>query len=205
MDKEHVKAVDLNNIYAHSHVLRYHTEPVRRNQNLAEHCFRVALIAVRILHSYEGWLKSKQIELTSVNWDGLELDIYRYALLHETNEVDNGDVPSHIKHKMLEKYGVDWNAVAETEFWNELSLPVPIPHPFVKAIVSLADTIEGKIFARHQIPEGNVNIQVVADWNEIWNRKIRKFFYDEPVIEVGFIEKIEEMFYYDLKIDPAWV
>lgn len=205
MEKIHVKAVNVNNIYAHSHVLRYHTEPVRRNQNLAEHCFRVSLLAVKILHRYEDWLQTNDITALGLNWDDTELKIYRYALLHETNEVDSGDVPSHIKHKMLVEYGLDWNAIAEKDYWDKLKLVVPSPEPIVKAMVSLADTIEGKIFARYQIPEGNTNTQVVGDWNEIWNRKIRKFFYDEGILNVGFIKEVESMYYYDLAIDPAWV
>lgn len=197
-----------DDIFAHSHVKRYHSENTGgHQQNLAEHCFRVTLLATKFLYEY----KAKGLELhpafTSASYDfrDLELEMYRYAMLHEASEVSSGDVPSYIKWYLRENHQIDLNVIVEDRHWSERDLKgvsnFRVVHPIVKALVSLADTIEGKIYALGHIPNGGVKDAVIADWNKIWDKKTVMFCKDIDEAYLNFLTI--ERFHKSEWIDPA--
>lgn len=197
-----INATTMNDLFAHSYVQRYHTENTRP-QKLAEHCFRVTLVAVKMLYAYYDWLTARGVQPpTSIK--EVELQIYRYGLLHEASELDFGDVPSHVKNKILEQHGVDWNAIAESEHWTSRGLDfIPEPAPLVKALVSLADTLEGRLLAYHHIPEGGVRDGVLRDWAAIWNRKTAKFL--GSALHADYKLELGKYYSSNLHVDKAWV
>lgn len=197
-----VRATTFNDIFQHSFVTRYHTENTRP-QKLAEHSFRVTLTAVKMMYAYNDWLVPRGIESLPVA--ALELEIYRYGLLHEVSELDFGDVPSHVKNKILERHNVDWNAIAEQEHWAARGLDhVQEPTKLAKAFVSIADTLEGRLLAYHHIPEGDVRNQVLEDWSKIWHRKMDRFLAPK-YIHPEYRLELGKYYSANLYVDKAWV
>lgn len=202
MSSKHVQAITFDNIAAHSMVRRYHTENTRP-QALAEHCFRVALFAVKVFYMYNDWLIDNN-ERAFQDPDHIELALYQHALTHELSELDFGDVPSHVKKKLKSDHGVDWNEIADKEYWNSVGMPKPPVYPeVVEAIVTLVDTIEGAMVARGTIPEGKVRDSVMADWDKIWNNKLEKL---RTVIDPRFLFSLSSSCYHcGFGIDKAWI
>lgn len=197
-----------DDVFAHSHVKRYHTENTSGiQQNLAEHCFRVTLLAVKFLYEYQklGLETHPNFIDSTYEIHDLELEIFRYAMLHEASELDSGDVPSHVKWYLRENHGIDINKIVEDQHWSKRLLEgvanIRRVHPVTKALVSLADTIEGIIFARSTIPNGGVKEAVLEDWNKIWGKKLILFKDDINAHFLNFLTK--ERFHNPDFIDPA--
>jgi 5'-deoxynucleotidase YfbR-like HD superfamily hydrolase len=200
-----IGATTFDDIFNHSHCKRYHTEHTRRTQNLAEHCFRVTLIAVKILYAYKYFLLHNAVFPTDiiVDWKGLELELYRYALMHEASELDSGDVPSHIKWSLRENYNIDLNKIVEEKHWTARGITEERQvHPVVKMVVSFADTLEGIVFCE-QIPEGRVKESVLNDWYLIWGKKLKIF--EDTINNKHFLNYLNELLAEKLYVDPAWV
>jgi hypothetical protein len=185
-----------NDIFAHAHVKRYHTENTR-DQRIAEHCYRVTLLAVKLFYAHERVSKK-------VAAPGTELAIFRYGMIHEASELDYGDVPAHVKAIMRDRYQVDWNKIAEQEHWQARGVTiVPEPAPLVKALVSLADTIEGMIVAL-TIPNGPTRHAVLESWDQIFSKRLLGFL-QRDVFEEPFGEFVNGLYETRLNhLDPAW-
>lgn len=200
-----LEATTFNDIMAHSHLKRYHTEHTMRTQNLAEHCFRVTLIAVKWLYEYHSFLCTKDGAMLPQDWNlkELELETYRYALLHEVSEIDTGDIPSHVKWHLRETHNIDINKIVDEKHWADRGIAKEREvTPVVKALVSLADTMEGKMFASGQIPCGKVRHSVLADWDRIWDKKVAMF---SPYVKYEFLRGLGTDYYRtDLGVDAAW-
>jgi hypothetical protein len=191
---EHIDALSFDDIFAHSHVKRYHTQNARP-QSIAEHCYRVTMVAVKLLHLYRDCYPGG---LT----DGAELAVYRHALTHEVYELDFGDMPTHVKHLLLEQHGVDYNAIAKKEYWDRRNhrLP-PEVDPAVRALVSLADTMEGKVLAYHTIPHGRVRDRVLQLWALAWERRADGF---AGVLPGELLGNLTDQYHRNLGVDAAW-
>lgn len=192
----YVDATTFDDVFAHAHVKRYHTENTR-DQRLSEHCHRVTLLAVKLL--YEMQRQSPDLVPPDT-----ELGIYRYALIHEVSEVNYGDVPAHVKVVLREQYGVEWNDIADREHWRARNVQeAPTPASLVKALVSLADTIEGKVVSL-TIPAGAVRDEVLNSWYSIFNKRLGGFV-KNGIVTRKFADYVHELYTSNLnQVDPAW-
>lgn len=115
-----------------------------QKQSVAEHCFNVERIAVRIA---QQWF--------SINDISDLFEISQWALHHDDLEAVTGDVQSPVKPLFDE-------AAAE-----KLYPEVPIDHPaqWVKDIVKLADIMEWTVFALYEQSLGNRFIDDFVDYH----------------------------------------
>jgi hypothetical protein len=114
-----------------SFVDRWHMLRVSRPQSIAEHSFRVAILARKI--APEVFAAAKQ-ELTVE----LREELLEYALLHDLDETMTGDTPGFVKQK--------YPAIREATdlFWRDRTPTEPDPR--VKWLVKYADIVEGYIY-----------------------------------------------------------
>lgn len=112
-----------------SHVRRWQTHPVAKDQSVAEHSYRVCIIALMI---YEA------MPISSGNKWPFEARLMRWALVHDGPEVKTGDLPNPAKRI------IGREAWRKLEFaacpWYEAEVP---PEPSLESVlVGLADTLE---------------------------------------------------------------
>lgn len=205
MDK-YLSKLSFNDFFSQSHTKRYHSENTVRVQCLAEHSHRVAFIAVKLLYAYAEYLdKRVSTTLTDGYRDAVELGIHRYTSIHDVVETQGGaDVATHIKAHLREQYGVELNPLMHRFFWKnyELNEDDYAVDPLVKALVSLADTLEGKVFAHHNIPNGTVRTKVLEDWDSAWYKKLDKF---GDLLDKKFLyETVDAYYRANLYLDSAW-
>lgn len=122
-------------------VRRWHIVPMAREQTIAEHMYRVQLIAEEIL-SQLGWL----------NWDSsITLNTMEWARIHDLPEVLIGDIPTPAKHLFGESVmvGVRVAEKGVDRTYKELEECVsPIGEcPWAGYIVRLADIVEAANWA----------------------------------------------------------
>jgi hypothetical protein len=117
-----------------------------QKQSVAEHSFRVALMAPRIAVDYLGVAKE--------DYETLFL-ISRYALLHDQWEAFTGDIPTPAKpgYDMGYLYHHYGDRIAERTVYSLLNLPV------VTDAVKIADTMESVIFLGHELIMGNRSVK----------------------------------------------
>jgi len=207
---KYLAALSFSDFYAQSHVRRWHTERVSREQSLAEHSHRVAFVAVKMLYDYVASVQADNLLGGTLPYkavpelDRVELGIHRYAMIHDVVESENSDVPSHIKAALRDDHGVDLNPIMHRMYWERRGFGGDDydVDPLVKALVSLADTVDGMTFAHFHIPPGAVRDQVLKDWGKAFHSKLNKF---EPLFGRKFLFKVVSD-YYDsaLHLDPAW-
>lgn len=115
----------LNNLMNLTHVKRWTIVPMRREENVAEHSFRVAAIAEYLADRIEA----------DDNFEGSldRLMILRIALRHDLDEVFSGDVPTPCKPLL------DTKKLAE-RIDNEIRHIKGMEKEY--AIVKLADTLD---------------------------------------------------------------
>lgn len=118
-------------------VTRWHTLRVARNQTIAEHSQRVAMMAVT-LGQRMGY------EFT----ERMELEVRRLAEWHDLHEVVFGDMPHTTKRWLLDAEALDFDLVAEAAFCAKLGIESPFAHAshVAKALVRVADRLEGACF-----------------------------------------------------------
>jgi 5'-deoxynucleotidase YfbR-like HD superfamily hydrolase len=133
----------LSFIYAAGETRRFHTQPVLRTQNIADHSWHVAML----LHIMYG-----QDE------PGITPVLLMAALCHDAAECRFGDIPSPAKRgmgelmpdfrekwgemeeAMLEKYALDWNKFLTDDERRQLKL---------------ADSMEGAMYCVRELEMGN--------------------------------------------------
>jgi hypothetical protein len=202
LDK-YLKALDCNAFWSQAHTKRYHSEATSRNQNLSEHSHRVAFLAVKLLYEsfdYMGGMPSV------IHAERTELAIHRYAMIHDIVETQGGsDLASHVKAH-LRSNGVDVNPIMHNFFWDQYGHTNEGDYNIdrsAKIFVSLADTIEGKIFA-YTIPAGGVRDQVIRDWEKIFEAKLNKYLEE---FDSDFLYGVVKAKYFNNNagVDPAWI
>ena len=195
---KYIAVLTVDDLFALSHVHRYHTEHTTRVQSVAEHSYRVSMMAVKELYelfrSYPGWAQ-KQRPLAE-----LELEIYRYGLTHDIDEID-GDIPTNVKQRLRES-GINVNSITHRHYWGAKGIHEDNREvdPLVKGLVSFLDSVEGCLFATHRIPDGNAKFGVLADWDVVLQDKIRVY---EPLFPEGFLVSIYTKLY--RYADSTWV
>lgn len=147
------------------HVPRWSIVPVIRPQSVAEHTFRVAVIAnalttravkslVRIKKVWEGNKYDHQIT-------GLIDDVTAYALTHDMAEGFTGDIPAPAKALLAPHIDEDYSRLTEGVIGPaRIEKPVPI-HPWVPYIVGIADTIEALTYIEQFGFEGEMKKRAI--------------------------------------------
>lgn len=111
-------------------VRRWHIVPMAREQTIAEHAYRVTLIAEEILRVCGRF-----------DWNSnYTLNVMRLAFIHDQHEVKTGDIPSPAKLKLQEVAGFDVVAAVERKIDGEYAELAALPG--CVEIVALADTLE---------------------------------------------------------------
>jgi 5'-deoxynucleotidase YfbR-like HD superfamily hydrolase len=169
---ERVKALSFDDVFAASGTTRYHMLPTIRPQNLAEHSFRVAGIAVKL-----WYLIVEEVVKVNPNYapmafiDSVELAIWRYAFWHDMEEIRFGDIPGHVKFNL--KLDTD---VIDRMFWTEsrgVNLETSKPAALVKYIVKIADLAEGYVFGVGNVGKGpNDSSKTKMDCLHSWIEKL---------------------------------
>lgn len=148
-------ALSLKDIRSTKDVIRWHMIRTKRQQNLAEHSYQVALIAGKLSE-----LLGEPLTLQE------ERDILRLSLLHDIDEIDNGDFPTPTKKKLREKgYGAVLE-VLELEFWatrGATSTPEFHASSRVRSVVRLADLIEAALFYNEEGEDHEIKRRITGD------------------------------------------
>lgn len=168
--------MELNNILESGYVERFHAVPHISKQTTGHHAWGVAMIAY--------WL------LPSISKLGL-----MYALVHDCAELETGDVPFTLKKKsnfvktLFDKY--------ENDFIKQNGIDFE-PCELEKAVVKLADMLEGYNFSYNRVLSGErqakrmcqqwhnaiVDFEGLNDHtthaNDIWT-KVNKFLTDRTL------------------------
>lgn len=127
-----IKELGMRELMRMSDVRRWHTVAVAREQTLADHSFRVALIALRLYWHQSGGADNSEVAA-----------LLTAALLHDAPEVHLGDPPP------LGKF--DRFAYAEHDLAQTLpdGFPKnPPPSPNTAALIKVADRIEAWLWIR---------------------------------------------------------
>jgi hypothetical protein len=120
-----------------SDVFRWHSTWPKRPQNLAEHSYRVALLAVRLAYEVNPRLGPYT-----------ELAILRLGLLHDVPETQFGDIPSPTKWRLRDTTGVKYDEVMDRRFWDDRATvdPWTAAPDFAIRLVRVADITEAALF-----------------------------------------------------------
>lgn len=121
----------LLDLLALSHVPRWTIIATSRQQSVAEHSYRVAVIAQFIVD-----------RIKNIN-DRNGMTLLRWAIMHDGPEAKTGDVPTPFKRMLNEAGGYD---VHEAKACGWYSLEKGMVPAVKKSIVSLADTVEAISF-----------------------------------------------------------
>lgn len=130
-------------------VKRYPISYTNRDQSVAEHSYNVLLIAL--------WLIEEEMDRD------LEAEVIQYAIHHDMDEIETGDIPSPFKRRL------------RTECPSVIKL-LDGEHyvtPEVKAIVKLADCLEAIYYAREfggsRYTTGKIYPDIVANFHHCAN------------------------------------
>jgi hypothetical protein len=138
-----IKHLTLHDIQGMSHVKRWHCSSTRRSQNLAEHSYNVAMLALKL-----GSLLPNPLE------DEDRLQLLELALVHDIPETQFGDVPSPTKWHLRDAHGLHYDQVMDAAFWVQRGAdyaPNAEATPIVRDVLHIADVLEAALFI---IPEG---------------------------------------------------
>lgn len=124
-------------ILATQHVKRWHMVRVRRVQTLAEHKSVVAMFAIKIAHLWDEDDPSYTLSPSEA------VNIFDYALTHDSHEVEYGDPPSPAVDVHPEAH-----AAAEARFWGDRACGQWMPPVSEKTrlFVKIADKLEAHLF-----------------------------------------------------------
>lgn len=148
-----------------SQVKRWPICHVNKDQSVAEHSFNVMLITK---------------ELTSGLDDDLWLQCFAYALTHDMDEVETGDIPSPFKRKLRR----ECPAIIET-----LDGP-PKASPLIRAIVKLADYLEAIYWLREYGGSRTAEGEILGDiYNNFEDFMSELFFNSELNVPGSVLEK----------------
>lgn len=125
------KTTKLKDLLALSHTPRWTTHPVHRPQSVAEHSYRVAVIAMAIASPLQH----------GSPWE--LLDLITWALEHDGPEAKTGDVPSPLKSALGRE--MLYNFEKQICPWYEK----PPANSLAHVVVGLADTIEALSWIKH--------------------------------------------------------
>lgn len=130
-------------------VLRYHSAPIHRKQNLASHQWEVAMI---LMHIYPECSKALLFK----------------ALTHDCAEAFTGDLPAPVKAKFPE-IKVILNTL-ELEYEKELGITYPAFVAEELLAVKHADVLSGMWFTYQQIRAGDKDAYCIAQkWFAMYN------------------------------------
>jgi hypothetical protein len=120
----------LRDLLALSHTPRWTTHPIHRPQSVAEHSYRVTVIAKALLD---------EMHVDAVDAYGTII----WALVHDGPEAKTGDIPSPLKSVL----GRDALYAFEKQIcpW----YTKPLPNSCATVVVGLADTIEALSWIKH--------------------------------------------------------
>lgn len=151
-----------------AHVPRWSILRINRRQSVAEHSFYVALYSAEIAKF--------------IGWTGPYDQLMLHALTHDLDEIVTGDINSPTKKAMSKEARLDF------EYWVgkkmcERSDPsgawaLSDPGEQVRAIVKLADIVEGLLYLGDERSQGNTNVGNMETY--MW-RALDKFWNDEFV------------------------
>lgn len=126
----------INDLLNLAHVQHWHPIPTLRKPSVAEHSYRVAVIALEIaerLNGGDGVLPSRVI---------IESNVMRWALMHDGPETETGDIPNTAKRRLPD----DTWYYLECEMCPWYSKEVVRTHTKEVRIVKIADLAEQLIF-----------------------------------------------------------
>ena len=109
------------------HVRRWNLISTTAQSTVASHSFNVAVIAIA--------LRRKMFNTISFS----EEEVCYYALLHDVDESETGDLPTPTK-TAIRAHGVDPNALFDTQGG------MPEPSPIIQQVVKMADLIDNATF-----------------------------------------------------------
>lgn len=156
-------ALRLQDIRATKDVKRWHMIRVKREQNLAEHSYMVALIAGKLSEVLGQPLTEKE-----------ERDVLKLSLLHDIPEVEYGDIPTPTKKKLAEIGMGDVYGVLEAHFWysrGAKSSPEFHASKRVRDLVRLADMMEATMFYNEEGDDDTIKHRLKYDTIEYAQRK----------------------------------
>lgn len=107
-----------------SHVPRWGIIDKFKEQSVADHSYRVAIIAMEL----GEWLEEKGVK--QLDW----VRLYKEALLHDLHEHRSGDIPSNFKAHLRERVGLS--------MYRRLFPSVFTDHAYESAVVKIADLVE---------------------------------------------------------------
>lgn len=120
---------EFNDLMALSTVPRWTIIPLTQRQSVAEHSYRVTIIALHLAESITE----------KVNMPGL----MRWALIHDGPECKTGDIPTPFKSLMRDQI-----RIAEQQLCPWYKSAETYVRPLEMALVKLADTIEAVLYIR---------------------------------------------------------
>lgn len=159
-------ALKLEDIRATKDVKRWHMIRVKREQNLAEHSFMVALIAGKLSEILMEPLTERE-----------EADVLKLSLLHDIPEVEFGDIPTPTKKKLAQIGLGDVYGVLEAHFWHSRgskSIPEFNASARVRNLVRLADLMEATMFYNEEGDDNSIKHRLKYDTVEYAQREFPK-------------------------------
>jgi hypothetical protein len=142
---DHYKPID--KLMDCQHVKRWNLVCTAAESNVASHSFNVAMLAMAIRRQMR------------VRVGVSEADICYYALMHDVDEAETGDMPTPTK-AALKKAGVDPNALYCTQG------SISLPEPATQTIIKVADLLENYLF----ISQHGVGTRAAAAVSEVRGR-----------------------------------
>lgn len=147
-----IEYLSLEDMLAIPHVKRWHMIKTAREQNLAEHSFMVAMLAIKLtaLMPYGCVNKGVVMEL---------------ALLHDVHETEFGDIPTPTK-KYFEGLEADWLVHGmESAFWVTRNAMPPSSFASQKEanLVALADKLEAALFFEKEGHDEKIKARLFFD------------------------------------------
>ncbi len=118
------------------HVSRWHMTGVLKQDNVASHSFRVAVIAMAIAEDYQ--------KTCDAPFGNLEMGVCYYAIKHDMEEAWTGDIPSDVKHAVESHVGTKVvNVVSGKKYVEEES-----DNCYINNIIKIADTMDNYLYIK---------------------------------------------------------
>ena len=125
----------------------------------AEHCFRVAILAMTLADDYQNRTGKK------LNVE----EILRKALLHDIEEAILGDIPTPVKNRSQD-FKNEYKKLAEVVMTQDILPDSPMPELYLKLwkedkdgesgeIIILADALEALSTAYYELKRGNMSLK----------------------------------------------
>lgn len=139
-----------------AHVPRWAILRKNRQQNLAEHCYYVAVYADQVARI--------------IGWEGNYATLMRYALYHDLDETITGDIPGPAKRLAWDKKRAEdaLSGVMTAKYGQDVVDARDEAPEAVRAIVSVADSIDEVCYLSEEVMSGNVWVKTVL--NEAFDR-----------------------------------